>query len=131
MPREALGCLDRDRLAAAVTGLRRTGATSVHVTDDGFRAELAPGSHGTVVFAAPRFAGWSCQGRPADSYLGLVSAPVPAHGTSVDCTFRPPGLQAGTAVGAGALLVLAGAAVWGALVRRRAGRQDLVLAGPD
>lgn len=131
LPDEALGCLDRDRLAAATTGLRRTGATSVHVTDDGVRAELPPGSSGTVVLAAPRIAGWSCEGRPADSYLGLVAVPVPAHASSVDCTFRPPGLRAGSTVGAGALLVLAGAAVWGARVRRRAGRQDLVLAGPD
>nr|WTB31714.1 YfhO family protein [Streptomyces sp. NBC_00830] len=131
VPHEAIGCLDRARLASAVAGLQRTGATAVHVTSDGVRAELPPGSRGTVVLAAPRIAGWSCEGRPADNYLGLVSAPVPAHGTSVDCTFRPPGLRAGSAVGAGALLVLAGAAVWGALVRRRAGRQDLVLAGPD
>lgn len=131
VPREALGCLDRDRLAAAVTGLRNTGATSVRVTDDGVRAELPPGSRGTVVLAAPRIAGWSCEGRPADSYLGLVAVPVPAHASSVDCTFRPPGLRAGSTVGAGALLVLAAVAVWGALVRRRAGRQDLVLAGPD
>lgn len=54
VPREPLGCLDRDRLAAAVTGLRRTGATSVHVGDRAIRAELPPGSRGTVVVAAPR-----------------------------------------------------------------------------
>lgn len=67
--------------------------------------------------AAPRIAGWSCQGRPADSHPGLVSTPVPAHGTAVDCSFRPPGLRAGTAVGAGAVLALLATGVWGA--RRR------------
>ncbi|MFG2628715.1 YfhO family protein [Streptomyces sp. NPDC048473] len=122
VPHEAIGCLDRARLASAVDGLKRTGATAVHVTADGIRAELPPGSTGTVVIAAPRIAGWSCQGRPAGSYLGLVSAPVPANGTSVDCTFRPPGLRAGATVGAGAgaVLALGGAA----LAYRRRGDRD-------
>ncbi|WPW29346.1 hypothetical protein P6B95_19470 [Streptomyces atratus] len=105
--------------ASAVAGLKRTGATAVHVTADGIRAELPPGSTGTVVIAAPRIAGWSCQGRPADSYLGLVSTPAPARGTSVDCTFRPPGLRAGATVGAGAALALPVAGAWGARRRRR------------
>ncbi|MFI6726174.1 YfhO family protein [Streptomyces atratus] len=118
VPHEAIGCLDRSRLASAVAGLKRTGATAVHVTADGIRAELPPGSTGTVVIAAPRIAGWSCQGRPADSYLGLVATPAPAHGTSVDCTFRPPGLRAGATVGAGAVFALLVAGVWGARRRR-------------
>ncbi|WP_405687269.1 YfhO family protein [Streptomyces sp. NBC_00057] len=119
VPHEAIGCLDRSRLASAVAGLKRTGATAVHVTANGIRAELPPGSTGTVVIAAPRIAGWSCQGRPADSYLGLVATPAPAHGTAVDCTFRPPGLRAGAAVGGGAVLALLVAGVWGARRRRR------------
>ncbi|MEV7235487.1 YfhO family protein [Streptomyces sp. NPDC051020] len=118
VPHEAIGCLDRTRLASAVAGLKRTGATAVHVTADGIRAQLPPGSTGTVVVAAPRIAGWSCEGRPADSYLGLVSTPVPAHGTAVDCIFRPPGLRAGAAVGAGAALALLMTGVWGARRRR-------------
>ncbi|MEV0491654.1 hypothetical protein [Streptomyces atratus] len=59
-----------DRPASAVAGLKRTGATAVHVTADGIRAELPPGSTGTVVIAAPRIAGWTCRNRPADNYLG-------------------------------------------------------------
>ncbi|MFJ2881262.1 MULTISPECIES: YfhO family protein [unclassified Streptomyces] len=106
VPHGAIGCLDRTRLSSAVAGLKRTGATAVHVTDHGVRAELPPGTTGTVVLAAPRIAGWNCQGRPADSYLGLVATPAPADGTAVDCTFRPPGLRAGAVAGAGALTVL-------------------------
>ncbi|MET9656299.1 YfhO family protein [Streptomyces sp. NPDC006510] len=106
VPHEAIGCLDRARLASAVAGLKRTGATAVRVTAHGVRAELPPGTTGTVVIAAPRIAGWSCQGRPADSYLGLVATPVPARGAAVDCTFRPPGLRAGALAWAGALAVL-------------------------
>ncbi|MEU1472067.1 YfhO family protein [Streptomyces sp. NPDC005761] len=106
VPHEALGCLDRGRLADAVSGLQRTGATHVDVTGDGVRAELPPRTEGMAVLAAPRIAGWSCEGRPADSYLGLVAVPVSGGRTTVDCTFRPPGLRAGAFAGAGALAAL-------------------------
>ncbi|MFB7846358.1 YfhO family protein [Streptomyces sp. NPDC056053] len=106
VPHGAVGCLDRTRLASAVAELRRTGASAVRVTADGVRAELPAGSSGTVVLAAPRIAGWRCQGRPAGSHLGLVAVPVPADGTTISCTFRPPGLRAGLAAGAGSLAVL-------------------------
>ncbi|WP_137988934.1 YfhO family protein [Streptomyces vilmorinianum] len=99
-----IGCLDRGRLAAAVAGLRASGAVSVDVTDSGIRAELPPGTRGTVVVAAPRIAGWTCGGRPADSYGGLVAVRVSGE-TSVACEFRPPGLRAGLGVGAVALLL--------------------------
>lgn len=107
-PRDAsIGCLDRDRLKAAVAGLTRTGAVRVDVTDSGVTAELPPGTKGTAVLAAPRIAGWSCQGRPADSYLGLVAVPLEGTTSTVSCSFRPPGLVAGSAAGAGALVALA------------------------
>ncbi|THA75012.1 hypothetical protein E6R60_18385 [Streptomyces sp. A0642] len=106
VPHEAVGCLDRRRLAAAVAGLTHTGATRVSVTGSGVRAELPPHTKGLAVLAAPRIAGWSCDGRPAGSYLGLVAVPVSGDRTQVDCTFRPPGLRAGTLAGAGALAAL-------------------------
>ncbi|WP_425281832.1 hypothetical protein [Streptomyces ficellus] len=34
------------------------------------RADLPPGARGTAVLAAPRIAGWRCEGRPAGSYGG-------------------------------------------------------------
>ncbi|MGW2180151.1 YfhO family protein [Streptomyces sp. NPDC001732] len=119
VPHGAIGCLDRPRLAAAVADLRRTGASAVHVTADGVRAELPAGASGTVVLAAPRIAGWSCRGRPADSYLGLVATPVPVDDTTVTCTFRPPGLRAGLAAGAGSLAALVATAAGLAYRRRR------------
>jgi hypothetical protein len=101
----SVGCLDRGRLAAAVGRLKATGAVSLHVTDSGVQARLPAGSSGYAVLSAPRIAGWSCEGRPADSYLGLVA--VKLNGTdSVDCSFRPPGLLAGGAAGSAAVLVL-------------------------
>ncbi|WLQ50506.1 YfhO family protein [Streptomyces poriferorum] len=106
VPHEAVGCLDRGRLDAAVAGLKRTGATRVDVTDSGVRAELPSNASGLAVLAAPRIAGWSCDGHPADSYLGLVAVPVNGDRTTVDCTFRPPGLRAGSLAGAGALVAL-------------------------
>ncbi|WUS98812.1 YfhO family protein [Streptomyces sp. NBC_00708] len=123
VPHEAVGCLDRTRLAAAVSGLKRTGATRVTVTGSGVRAELPPHTRGTAVLAAPRIAGWSCDGRPAGSYLGLVAAPVTDGRTTVDCAFRPPGLRAGTFAGAGALAALL-ATVLIPRARRRTGRPE-------
>ncbi|MCX4823635.1 YfhO family protein [Streptomyces sp. NBC_01142] len=109
-PRTTIGCLDRAKLTAAVDRMKATGAVSVEVGDSGVRAELPPGTTGTAVLAAPRIAGWSCNGMPADSYLGLVAVPLDGTRTTVDCSFRPPGLRAGTAVGAAGLLTLAGLA---------------------
>ncbi|MFF8608773.1 YfhO family protein [Streptomyces sp. NPDC015346] len=112
-----VGCLDRARLATAVAALRATAPTSVRVTDTGFRAELRPGTRGTVVLAAPRITGWTCEGRPAESYGGLVAVSVDGSQTSVSCTFRPPGLRAGAGVGLVAAVGLA-TRLW-ALGRRR------------
>ncbi|MFD3566175.1 YfhO family protein [Streptomyces sp. NPDC058667] len=106
-PGGALGCLDHGRLRAAVTALRANAATSVRVTSDGIRADLPPGTTGTVVVAAPRIAGWTCDGGPTASYGGLLAVPV-AGGSSVTCAFRPPGLGAGLTAGALAALLLAG-----------------------
>ncbi|MEE1755911.1 YfhO family protein [Streptomyces sp. SP18CS02] len=117
-----VGCLDRAALAAAVAGLTRTGAVAVRVTADGVRAELPPGTRGTAVLSTPRTAGWSCDGRPAGSYLGLVAVEVDDGRTTLDCSFRPPGLRAGTGVGSMALLILVGLVVLPRLRHRRAGR---------
>lgn len=105
--RTTLGCLDHAELTAAVDRLKQTGAVSVDVTDSGVRAELPPGATGRAVIAAPRIAGWSCDGKPADSYQGLVAVPLDGRTTTVDCSFRPPGLKAGAATGAAGLLALA------------------------
>ncbi|MER6999281.1 YfhO family protein [Streptomyces sp. NPDC000410] len=113
------GCLDRGKLAAAVAGLKATGAVSVEVGDSGVRAQLPPGATGTAVLAAPRIAGWSCGGRPAGDYLGLVAVPLDGTSGVVDCSFRPPGLRAGATAGGAALLVLVGVAVRGPWARRR------------
>ncbi|MEW1688998.1 YfhO family protein [Streptomyces sp. NPDC091265] len=106
VPHESVGCLDPGRLASAVAGLKHTGATRITVSGSGVHAELPPRTRGVAVLAAPRIAGWSCDGRPADSYLGLVAVRVDGGRTTVDCTFRPPGLRAGTLAGAAALAAL-------------------------
>ncbi|WP_028810826.1 YfhO family protein [Streptomyces flavidovirens] len=111
LPRESVGCLDRDRLADAVDGLRSGGATTVRVTDSGVRAALPPGARGTAVFAMPRITGWSCRtdgakARPAASYLGLVAVPLDGRTSAVTCDFTPPGLRIGGLAGGLSLLVL-------------------------
>ncbi|MEV6397554.1 YfhO family protein [Streptomyces sp. NPDC051907] len=120
-PRATLGCLDPAKLAAAVDRLKQTGAVSVEVGEAGVRAELPPGATGTAVLAAPRIAGWSCDGEPAGSYLGLVAVELDGTRTTVDCSFRPPGLKAGAAVGTAGLLALAGVGLLPLVRRRRSG----------
>ncbi|MGW5850002.1 YfhO family protein [Streptomyces sp. NPDC055254] len=115
--RWSLSCLDRDRLASAVASLRATAATSVRVGSSGVRATLAPGTTGTAVLAVPAITGWSCNGRPASAYLGLVAVPLDGRTTTVSCGFRPPGLVPGAAVAA-----LAAAALLAWALRPRGAR---------
>ncbi|MET9952176.1 YfhO family protein [Streptomyces sp. NPDC006339] len=117
-----LACLDHARLRAAVAALRATAPAvdAVRVTSTGVRATLRPGTTGMLVLSSPRIAGWTCDGRPASSYGGLVAAPVRPGAREVTCAFRPPGLRAGLGIGGVALVLLAG---WvGLAARRRSGR---------
>ncbi|WP_370413158.1 YfhO family protein [Streptomyces fradiae] len=111
-----LACLDHTRLRAAVTTLRASAPPVVDVTSTGFHATLRPGTTGTLVLSAPRIPGWHCDGRSAESYGGLVAAPVTSDQREVTCTFRPPGLRLGLAAAGASLLALAGWVLWG---RRR------------
>ncbi|MYW19870.1 hypothetical protein GT039_30905, partial [Streptomyces sp. SID2955] len=125
IPPDAIGCLDTHRLRAAAARLEATGATDVTVSDGTVRARLPAGSRGIAVLAAPRIAGWRCAtgdgpARPAGDYHGLIAVPLDATSTTLTCTFHPPGLRLGAAVGAGSLLTLALLTVLTAVRRRRA-----------
>ncbi|WP_369146976.1 YfhO family protein [Streptomyces sp. R44] len=124
LPREPIGCLVRARLDSAVRQLTATGATRVRADGHTVTAELPPGSEGVAVLAAPRISGWRCSAgdadaRPPRAYEGLVAVPLDGRASTVSCSFRPPGLRLGGAVGAAALLALATTAL---LHRRRARR---------
>jgi hypothetical protein len=111
VPDGAVGCLDTARLRSTVGRLKATGATEVTVSGGTIRAELPAGSTGTAIVAAPRIAGWRCAAGdatavPAGEYLGLIAVPLDGSSTSVTCTFHPPGLRLGTAVGFASLLAL-------------------------
>ncbi|MFI8944969.1 YfhO family protein [Streptomyces sp. NPDC053750] len=125
VPDGAVGCLDTARLHTAVQGLKATGATEVTVSDGTVRAELPAGSKGTAVLAAPRIAGWRCaagggEAQPAETYYGLIAVPLDGSATTVTCTFHPPGLRLGAAVGGGSLLTLVLLGTLTAVRRRRA-----------
>jgi uncharacterized membrane protein YfhO len=126
VPDGAVGCLDTTRLHRAVEQLKTTGATRVTVSGATLRAELPAGGRGIAVVAAPRIAGWRCAAgggaaAPAKSYHGLIAVPLDGSSTSLTCTFHPPGLRLGTAVGAASLLTLLLLGVLTAVRRRRAG----------
>ncbi|MFJ8298929.1 YfhO family protein [Streptomyces sp. NPDC094447] len=114
-------CLDGDRLRAAVAALRGRAATGVEVRSDGLTATLPPGATGTAVVAAPRIAGWRCEGRPARAYGGLLAVDIRPGATAVRCAFHPPGLRAGLTAGAAGTLLLALSWRLGTGSRRRAG----------
>ncbi|MEV6007453.1 YfhO family protein [Streptomyces sp. NPDC051976] len=129
VPPQAIGCLDRGRLAAAEQRLATGGATHVQVTDDGISAQLPAGSLGFAVVAAPAITGWSCSAgggsaHPATSYLGLVAVPLTGGATSISCSFTPPGLHLGEAAGGASLLGVALLAGYGWWRRRRPGAPD-------
>ncbi|MEV7541893.1 YfhO family protein [Streptomyces sp. NPDC089915] len=109
--RWTLGCLDRSKLTAAVAALRAPAATSVRVSDAGLTATLPAGSTGTAVVAVPAVAGWSCQGRPAGSRLGLLAVPLDGRTTTLHCAFTPPGLLPGAGLAGLSALVVAALAV--------------------
>jgi hypothetical protein len=124
IPAGAVGCLDTARLRTATARLTATGATRVTVSDGTVRAALPAHSRGIAVLAAPRIAGWRCATddgteRPAGSYHGLVAIPLTPGSTTLTCTFHPPGLRLGTAVGAASLLTLALLTITSAIRRRR------------
>ncbi|MEZ3178913.1 YfhO family protein [Streptomyces pimonensis] len=124
VPDGAVGCLDGARLRTAVGRLRSTGATEVSVSDGTVRAVLPAGSTGTAVLAAPRIAGWRCAAGdapavPAKEYYGLIAVPLDGSATSVTCTFHPPGLRLGGAVGGASLLALILLGTLTAVRRRR------------
>ncbi|MCX4984010.1 YfhO family protein [Streptomyces sp. NBC_00572] len=131
LPRQPVGCLVRAELDSAVRRLIATGATEVRATGHTVTAELPPGSTGTAVLAAPRISGWRCAAggaelRPARAYEGLVAVPLDGRANTVTCSFRPPGLKLGGAVGLAALLALVATGVLsrrgGGIPRRRADR---------
>ncbi|MFE9704966.1 YfhO family protein [Streptomyces sp. NPDC005930] len=124
VPDGAVGCLDTARLRTAVQELKDTGAEEVTVSDGTVRARLPAGSTGTAVLAAPRIAGWRCAAdgagaEPARTYYGLVAVPLDGSATSITCTFHPPGLRLGTAVGGVSLLTLVLLGTLTAVRRRR------------
>ncbi|MFJ9809376.1 YfhO family protein [Streptomyces sp. NPDC101158] len=123
LPAQPVGCLDRQRLASAVRDLTATGATEVRTTGHTLTADLPAGSTGTAVLAVPRISGWRCAAgdaplAPAHSRLGLLAVPLDGKATTVTCSFRPPGVRLGGAVGAAALAALLATAV----LHRRRGR---------
>ncbi|GGJ01084.1 membrane protein [Streptomyces brasiliensis] len=125
VPDRAVGCLDTARLRTAAAQLEATGATKVTVSDATLHAELPAGSKGTAVVAAPRIAGWRCAtgdapATPAESRHGLIAIPLDGSSTSLTCTFHPPGLRLGGAVGAASLLALILLGTLTAVRRRRA-----------
>ncbi|MFI6675186.1 YfhO family protein [Kribbella sp. NPDC050469] len=120
----ALGCLDEQRLAKAVRMLRLSGATDVEVGGHSISATLPPGTQGYAVIAVPKLPGWKCSAgggkaqTPRD-YGGLVAVQLTGNADRIDCTYTPPGLRRGLALGAVAAAITLGLVLFGRLRRSR------------
>lgn len=124
LPASALGCLDRARLTAAVDRLRNSAPAAVDVGGHSVDVQLDPGTAGAVVIGVVRVPGWQCavDDRPARTPSvrgGLIAVGVDREARKVSCAYTPPGARAGLALGAAALLGLAGVAGLLMLQRRR------------
>jgi uncharacterized membrane protein YfhO len=123
-PKGAVGCLDRQALAKAVRRLRASGATDVEAGGHSIRATLPPGSKGYAVVSVPRVSGWQCSAgdgkaqNPRD-YGGLVAVPLTGNADRIECTFIPPGLRRGLAIGAASAALTLGIVLFGWWWRRR------------
>jgi hypothetical protein len=123
-PTGAVGCLDQQALAKAVRRLRESGATDVDAGGHSIKATLPAGSRGYAVVAVPKLDGWKCSAgdgkaqTPRD-YGGLVAVPLTGSEDRIDCTFTPPGLRRGLAIGAAAAAITLGIVLLGWGWRRR------------
>lgn len=122
-PRNAIGCLSPVALEKAVQRLRTSGATQVQAGGHSIHATLPAGSQGWAIVSAPKIDGWTCTGGgkaqvPSD-FGGLMAVRLTGTADHVDCTFVPPGLRYGLALGAAAAVLTLGIAGIGALRRRR------------
>ena len=123
LPAAAIGCLEPDRLSAAVDQLNQNRPAGIDVGGHSIDVQLTPGEAGTIVMGVVRTPGWQCSvgdgpaHKPAD-VGGLMAMRVDGSAAKVSCDYRPPGARAGLAAGAGALMALLGV-VGGLALRRR------------
>ncbi|TDW19191.1 YfhO family protein [Kribbella kalugense] len=128
-PKNAIGCLDQRALATTIRRLRDSGATDVEASGHAIHATLRPGSKGYAIVAVPKIDGWLCstgegsvgggKAQVPRDYGGLIAIPLTGTADRIDCTFVPPGLRRGLAIGAAAAVLTLGIALIGAFRRRR------------
>jgi uncharacterized membrane protein YfhO len=135
-PKNAIGCLDQRALATTIRRLRDSGATDVEAGGHSIHATLRPGSQGYAMVAVPKIDGWTCsvgggKAQVPRDYGGLIAIPLTGTADRIDCTFVPPGLRRGLAIGAAAAVFTLGIVLIGALRRRRTTRLVDVAAVED
>jgi uncharacterized membrane protein YfhO len=123
-PTGAVGCLDQQALAKEVRRLKASGATDVQTGGHSIHATLPKGSTGYAVVAVPKVDGSQCSSghgkaqTPRD-YGGLIAVPLTDGADRIDCSFTPPGLRRGLAIGGAAAAITLGIVLIGWFWRRR------------
>lgn len=104
---------------------RQTCADSFQTTKEGFSSTITLSRENYVFYSVPYDEGWSAtvNGQPAEiikSNVGFMAVRAPAGANTITFTYTTPGLKLGTAVSAGAILILIGYTVLCSRRRRRA-----------
>lgn len=112
LPLGAIGCLDPERLKAAVTALQNSRPSETEVGGHDIEARFAKaGQARTMVLGVVNTPGWQCSvdgkaAKPPQSLSGLIAVPVGPKAHKVSCSYVPRGLEAGLVLAVGALAVL-------------------------
>ncbi len=111
LPVGAIGCLDPERLKAAVTALQSSKPAEVEVGGHDVAVRFKAGQARTMVLGVVNTPGWQCavDGKAAkapESLSGLIAVPVGAKARKVSCSYVPRGLEAGLVLAVAALGVL-------------------------
>ncbi|TDD61572.1 hypothetical protein E1263_06695 [Kribbella antibiotica] len=111
LPIGSIGCLDPDKLKAAVTDLQNSKPTEIEVGGHDVVARFKSGQARTMVLSVVSTPGWECSvdskaAKPPESLSGLIAVPVGPKARKVSCSYVPRGLEAGLVLAVGALAVL-------------------------
>ncbi|MER0445577.1 YfhO family protein [Streptomyces sp. Edi4] len=126
IPKFPVGCLDHDKLKAAVQKLTTTAPLEVTAGGHSIAATFREGTTGTAVISTPAVTGWQCSvdggaARAPGTLGGLMAVSLGDGGSRLSCSYRAPGLTSGLLASGLALAALLAVGAAG-MIRTRSSR---------